>query len=415
MFTKSWFGFARSLMPTLLVGSLALAPAQAAAAMTVVTPGEQNTQSGENGCNVGATCGNGHWLHYPEILQNMLGANYVVTNNGDGGAVLGCDAATMAVAGNNSFCMNAQLGKTLTPTPDIVIIGPFGEHDQRIVGANGNVTTLYKQSVFEGAYEGLVQKYLMKGVTKIYMMTPIDMAWGGTPNLPAGDDLAKNVMLPASIKVACDHHLPIIDTYTAISATTTLATMYTAGDGQVTSAGQQKMASLLIAAIMSTATTGSELCTGGTGGTGGAGGGGGAGGAGGAGTAGAGGAGGATGGAGGSTAGAAGAGGAAGTTPGTAGAGGSTSTSGAAGSTTGSAGVSGGTAGTSGTAGTGAGTTGAAGAQGTAGTGTSTVPPRQGSSGGCATAAPSPTGGLGLAALAMLAAVIVGRRRSRRR
>src|SRR5450432_4925467 len=255
MFTKSWFGFARSLIPALLVGSLALAPAQAAAAMTVVTPGEQNTQSGENGCNVGATCGNGHWFHYPELLQNMLGTGYVVTNNGDGGAVLGCDAATMAVAGGNSFCMNAQLGKSTTPTPDIVIIGPFGEHDQRIVGSNGNVTALYMQSVFEGAYEGLVQKYL-KGTTKIYMMTPIDMAWGGTPNLPAGDDLVKNVMLPAAMKVAANHQIAIIDT---------------SGDGQVTSAGQQKMASLILAALMSP----------GTGGTGGAAGGGGAGGAGG--------------------------------------------------------------------------------------------------------------------------------------
>src|SRR5450432_745780 len=159
MFTKSWFGFARSLIPALLVGSLALAPAQAAAAMTVVTPGEQNTQSGENGCNVGATCGNGHWLHYPEILQNMLGAGYVVTNNGDGGAVLGCDAATATVAGGGSFCKSGTHTSSVATTPATRIIGAFGEHDQRIVGANGNVTALYMQSVFEGAYERLVQKY----------------------------------------------------------------------------------------------------------------------------------------------------------------------------------------------------------------------------------------------------------------
>jgi MYXO-CTERM domain-containing protein len=408
MIAKSWFVFARSLIPALLVGSLALAPASAAAALKVVTPGEQNTQSGENGCNVGAACGAGHWLHYPEILQNMLGAGYVVTNNGDGGAVLGCDAATATVAGGGSFCKSGTYTSSVATTPDIVIIGPFGEHDQRIVGASGaNTTALYMQSVFEGAYEGLVQKYL-KGTTKIYMMTPIDVPWGGTPNLPAGDDLVKNIMLPAAMKVATAHQIPIIDTYTAISGTTALATMYYAVDGQVTAAAQQKMASLILAALMSGGTGGA--------GGGGAGGAGGAGGGGGAGTAGAGGAGGVgTAGAGGSTAGTAGAGGTAGTTTGTAGAGGSTSTTGTAGVTgAGSAGMSGGTAGTSGASGTGGGTTGTAGAQGTAGTGTSTVPPRQGSSGGCATAAPSPAGALGLAALAMLAAVVVGRRRSRR-
>src|SRR5262249_57852902 len=127
--------------------------------------------------------------------------------------------------------------------------------DQRIVGASAaNTTNLYMQSVFEGAYEGLVQKYL-KGTTKVYMMTPIDVPWGGTPNLPAGDDLVKNVMLPAALKVAQNHGLTVIDTYTAISGTPALVTQYYATDGQVNAAGQMKMATMIEAALMAGAST----------------------------------------------------------------------------------------------------------------------------------------------------------------
>jgi hypothetical protein len=268
---RSWAAVAA--MPVLC---LVAAGRANAAPLSIVTPGEQNTQSGENGC-AATPCAAGHWLHYPELLQVALGSGYTVHNNGDGGAVLGCDAATMAVAGGASFCASSQYASSIATPPDIVIIGPFGEHDQRIVAANAtNVANLYKQSVFEGAYEGLVQRYL-KFTTKIYMMTPIDVPWGGTPTLPAGDDLVKNIMLPASLKIAANHQLTVIDTYTAISGTPALVTMYYAVDGQVNSAGQQKMAALILAALMNGGTGDAGVADGasdtGAGGAGGAGGG----------------------------------------------------------------------------------------------------------------------------------------------
>src|SRR5579871_5903254 len=103
------------------------AAARANAAIIVSTPGEQNTQSGENGCNLGATCGAGHWLHYPELLQQALGSGYTVKNEGDGGAILGCNTASAALAGGGSYCKSTQYGTSSNPAPDIVIIGPFGE------------------------------------------------------------------------------------------------------------------------------------------------------------------------------------------------------------------------------------------------------------------------------------------------
>ena len=217
--------------------------------LNVVTPGEQNTQSPENGC-AKTPCAAGHWLHYPELLGVALGAGYTVHNNGDAeGAVLGCDAATTAAVGNSSFCKHIPYTSSINPAPDIVIIGPFGEHDQRIVTASAaNMTNLYMESVFEGAYEGLVQKYLPL-TSKIFIMTPIDVPWGGTPNLPAGKNIVKDMLLPAAKKVAQNHGLTIIDTYTAISATPQLVTMYYATDGQVNAAAQQKMTDLILAAL----------------------------------------------------------------------------------------------------------------------------------------------------------------------
>src|SRR5580704_15000155 len=57
--------------------AVSVAGTATAAGLRVVTPGEQNTQSGENGC-AAAPCANGHWFHYPEILAASLGAAYSV-------------------------------------------------------------------------------------------------------------------------------------------------------------------------------------------------------------------------------------------------------------------------------------------------------------------------------------------------
>jgi hypothetical protein len=366
-----------------------------AAVIKVVTPGEQNTASGENGCALTmATCNGGTWHHYPELLQIALGAGYSVENNGDGGAILGCGPMSAALINDGSFCSSPQYTTSIaTPAPDIVIIGPFGEHDQRIlVSSAANMTNYYKESVFQDAYEGLVQKYL-KYTSKIYIMTPIDVPFSANA-LPAGDDLVKDIMLPAAKAVATAHNLTVIDSYTAISGTTTLATMYYGSDGQVTSAGQQKMAMIIEAA----------LAGGGTG----AGGAGGAGGAAGAGAAGAGAA-----GAGAAGAGAAGSAGAAGAGGGTAAAGanGAAGVVGTAGTTGGSAGSSG-TTGAAGQAGGTAGEPGAAGANGAAG---APVQGRETSGGGCSIAAAGARSWGGGLALAMVALVGLARRRRSRR
>jgi hypothetical protein len=237
--------------------AVSMAGTATAAAIRVVTPGEQNTQSGENGC-AAAPCMNGHWLHYPELLSASLGAGYSVVNNGDGGAVLGCDAATAAAAGGNSICAaGGNYTKSINPLPDIVIIGPFGEHDQRIVVGD---TALYDEPTFEAAYDGLVTNYLnLSSHPKVYMMTPIDITptWNGAATtLGAGKDIVMDIMLPAALAVATKHSLVVIDTYTAMSPGGVIDAAYDPADGQVNSAGQQKMAAMILAAIESDAGAG---------------------------------------------------------------------------------------------------------------------------------------------------------------
>jgi len=234
--------------------AVSVAGTASAAAIRVVTPGEQNTQSGENGC-AATPCKGGTWLHYPELLAASLGAGYSVVNNGDGGAVLGCDAATVAAAGGNSICApGGNYTKSINPLPDIVIIGPFGEHDQRIVVGD---TALYDEPTFEAAYDGLVTNYLnLSSHPKVYMMTPIDITptWNGAATtLGTGKDIVMDIMLPAALAVATKHNLVVIDTYTAMSPGGTIDTAYDPADGQVNSAGQQKMAAMILAAIQSDA------------------------------------------------------------------------------------------------------------------------------------------------------------------
>ncbi len=241
------FSFSGSLIAvaTLLGGvTPLLCASNAKAATIVVTPGEQNTQSGENGCAT-APCAGGHWLHYPELLGVALGAGYQVMQNGDGGAVLGCDAASKTLAGGNSFCASSKYTDSIKGPPNIAIIGPFGEHDQRVIaGANAqDKTKFYTEAAFEAAYEALVQDYL-KLNAKVIMMTPIDIPFNAGA-LGAGQNIVKDVMLPAATKVAQNHSLKLVDTYTVITTA-----MYNGTDGQVNQAGQQKMADLVLAAIM---------------------------------------------------------------------------------------------------------------------------------------------------------------------
>jgi MYXO-CTERM domain-containing protein len=242
--------------------TLATANTAAAAGIRVVTPGEQNTQSGDYECDFGTppkACGTNAWLYYPELLQMDLGSAYAVESDGDGGAILGCDpndAATATIAGGNSICaQNGNYDKSVATPPKIVIIGTFGEHDQRVLAGLSatEFQKLYTQSIYEAAYKGLISRY-MTYTSQIYLMTPIDLKWN-SPALPsANDDLVTDVMLPAARAAAAAFpQVTVLDTYEALTSTPALVTQYTmgSGDGQLNAAGQLKMTSMILEALQS--------------------------------------------------------------------------------------------------------------------------------------------------------------------
>jgi hypothetical protein len=379
-----------------VVTATSLSMASVARAATIVNCiGEQTTITGE-----GVTGPTDLW---PQQLGMMLGATYTVNNDGvNAGAVTAVPAMTSA--------LNPA---SLVGPPNIVVIGPFAEHDYA-----AGIT----EATWQADYKKLVDAYLaLTPAPTVYVMTPPPAAF--TYQSAAEQTFATDVVKPAVLAVAAGGNaatktLKVIDLFTD-AALTTAAEM--AGDGHLKPAGHKDVATLAYKCVAmgmcaGSSTTGTGGAGGGAGGAGGA-----SGAAGAAGAGGAGGAGGATG-AGGTT-GAAGTTGAGGATTGTAGTGAGTTgaagtgvlgAAGTGGTTTGTAGDSGTTTGAAGTGTTGtagSGTTGAAGTGGTATGAAGTGSPARSSGGGCTVADTGAAGGLATLLLAMAFAARAARRR----
>ena len=210
-----------------------IAPAASAAPIKVVTPGEQNTQSTE------AT-----WPLYPKLLQTALGSGYNVLNNGDiSGSVL--SSYTGTPAGVHPFATPGQktYDDSVNPPPDIVLIGPFGEHDLRVVLV-AQWKGLATVANFAKDYDALVTDYTkLSSKPKVFLMTPIVLP---NYNPPDTMNFVKGVVLPAVQQVATDRKLPVIDLYTEFSAN---LAMYMGTDGQVNAKGQVKITDMIVAAL----------------------------------------------------------------------------------------------------------------------------------------------------------------------
>jgi hypothetical protein len=369
----------------------------AQAAVKVACVGEQSTHSGH------PAAGAGH--EWPDELGTVLGAAYTVENDGDNtnSSVLMDDsgATPMPYAGASYTSGTVYYPRSLL-SPDIVVIGPWGMHDEKTQTGKGLPAT---QARFQTDYDFLVNKYLnLANHPKVILTTPLLLPIGGNVT-QATRDYITSAILPAVKAVATAHNLTLIDLYTIVSAAPATPALL-ASDGGVNLAGTQKIAALVAAAIGSqpagdggVGSDGGSSKDAGAGGTSGAAG------------------------SGAGTAGSTGTAGTAGTTTGTAGTTGTTGTAGTVGTTTGTAGTVGTTAGTAGTVGTTAGTAGTSGATGAAGTtgsttgaagSTSTGGARQ-SSGGCSVASGRQAPGCLGCLLALAIAGVVARRRCRPR
>ncbi len=239
----------RSCLAAAALSSLSLTlvgPARAATTK-VACLGEQTTKSNEAPGPM-----------WPALLQTALGANYDVVNEGgdtSGSILTGYDTAGV---GADPVMSASNTAYQDSLTANIVVIGPFGEHDERVVS---KFPALGTEMIFEQDYDALVMSYLnLASKPTVYITTPIQV-----PTFDAATQaLVSNVVLPAVKAVALKHsEVKLVDLYTAFLG----HEEYFMGmsDGQTNAAGEVELEQLVYAA-MQTPSSGA----GGAGGTGGA-------------------------------------------------------------------------------------------------------------------------------------------------
>src|SRR5450432_1751987 len=217
----------------------------AAAAPRIVCIGEQTTMTAEMSPT------------WPAKMQTDLGAAYTVTDDGDGnGTVL-----SGSKGGTHTFTTptNAPFKDSIM-APDIVVIGPWAEHDEIAVEGGADATH------FQADYDALVTVYL--GLPKkpcVIVTTPVVIPT--YQKNPATDQLVMNTIEPAVLAVATAHSLPVVDLYTAFMG----QSAWLGADGHFSTAGAAEVAKLVEMALPSCAGTGGTGAGGATGIGGGAG------------------------------------------------------------------------------------------------------------------------------------------------
>ncbi len=198
-------------------GVLMLLASTASAANIVVNClGEQTTTTTE-----GSTAAQ----NWPVVLGTLLGTGYTVNQDGDnGGTVLNQMAAAAS---------------TKAGPPNIVVIGPFEEHDFKLKPAA-------TEAEYQTAYDTFVSGYTSLTPTpKVFLMTtpPASFVFQGTT---AEETFSTNVVKPAILAVAAAKNLPIIDLFDDAALGTAADG---AGDSHFNAAGMMEVAKLAYDAI----------------------------------------------------------------------------------------------------------------------------------------------------------------------
>jgi len=210
--------------------SLLLARRADAAPISVKCIGEQTTMTAEM------------LPTWPVQMQTDLGTMYAITNDGDGGGtvLVGSKGGThtFATATNKPFADSIM-------SPDIVVIGPWAEHDEIAVEAGADATH------FQADYDALVMDYLnLAKKPCVIVTTPVLIST--YQRNPATDMLVTNTILPAVQAVAKAHQLPVVDLYTTFMG----QAAWLGPDGHFTAAGAKQVAKLVEAALPGCTTAG---------------------------------------------------------------------------------------------------------------------------------------------------------------
>jgi MYXO-CTERM domain-containing protein len=196
---------------------------RADAATSVKCIGEQTTQTTEMTPT------------WPVQMQMDLGNAYTVTDDGDGnGTVLAGNKGgthTFATATNAPY-------KDSIMSPDIVVIGPWAEHDEIAVKGGADATH------FQMDYDALVMDYLnLPKKPCVIVTTPVVIST--YQQNPATDMLVTDTIEPAVLAVAKAHQLPVVDLYTAFMN----QAAWLGADGHFSAAGAKQVAKMVEAAL----------------------------------------------------------------------------------------------------------------------------------------------------------------------
>jgi MYXO-CTERM domain-containing protein len=168
---------------------------------------------------IGAQHIHSHQLKYPQEvpakMQTILGAGYDVQNFGD------CCATILQgyphqsethpyLEGGEKYGAVGGMNfhDSLAFKPDIVVIGPFGKHDTEI--ANQLYKGMLDPVHFKADFDQLVTTYLNQPQKpKVIVSTPIPIPRG------SAGGVVTPVMLPATLAVAMERNVPVMDFYNA--------------------------------------------------------------------------------------------------------------------------------------------------------------------------------------------------------
>jgi hypothetical protein len=224
----------------------------AAAATNVVCIGEQTTSTAE----VAST--------WPKELGTLLGATYTVRNDGDGSATLLQGYTPGARYPFNTPGKAAYTDSIGMPAADIVIIGPWAEHDSlQATAAEATVAnyTMYYETLI-GVYQALASK------PTVYITNSIENSTfqAGAVN---PDTLVSTILNPAATAAAVNKGVTLIDLHTpflaAAGGANDPANTLLSGDGHLSVTGAQKAAMIIYDVIKgNTGTGGSGASSGGT-------------------------------------------------------------------------------------------------------------------------------------------------------
>ena len=164
---------------------------------------------------------------WPTALGALLGAGYMVGND-------------VVMNANTVLSGNCVTPASKDPVPNIVIIGPFAEHDYMAM------TPPATELQFRAAYQNVVNAYLaLTPPPSVYVMTPPPAAF--VYPLAAEQTFAVDVVRPAVLAVAAA--TPRVHVVDLFDDAVLGETPYMAGDGHFGAAGQAEVAKLAYRAL----------------------------------------------------------------------------------------------------------------------------------------------------------------------